>query len=536
MDELLTDSRILPSIDELGLTDSNIVQVNCQRSINVSTDSALALTDNFNAGVQDFQFSVSGQQRWSPQRSYFRADVELRVDGAATAGPVVLRQPLATDGISFAEDFMNCLYSNAYCYAGNVNISSLSQYVSVASMVRYRLSKSQQWLESIGKSVFFLDPDLDSRIATVASDPSTTVRSAAELGFVDTNTVAIPAADPMVATFAVGVVPDCTLLWRAGDLFAYTDDAGLRQQYVVASSTATTVTSIAIGANCGVWAVKVIPAANIIRGRESTSTLSPADGKNRIQINFQPPLGIFSTSSVMAAGSYKISLMPKNDKQSAIQNKNASSTLRWSIGVHSVYFFCSIFRDNKAFDNGTYYLSLDECNIQNKTASSGASQTSHNFTVPSSTLGLAVVAQATSAGAAGSSTVPPSVFKALDGSAADLQNLQLSFANTTKPLQNYDSAQTATAQRLSQRYYDTMTNADLELSSGESFADWLTRGGLYYFSWVRPADDRSTELQLQASWGAIAGSNQVFLISIYRKLVQIEVSNGYVSSVVSLSM
>ena len=111
VDQVQTSITQVPTVSSLGLCDLNFTQINCQRNINA---------DSFTQGVMDFQWNISGQQRWSPSRSFFRARLHIEsADGLGT-------RPSYEDDITIAEDVMNQLFSNIYCYIGNVNVSSFN--------------------------------------------------------------------------------------------------------------------------------------------------------------------------------------------------------------------------------------------------------------------------------------------------------------------------------------------------------------------------------------------------------------------------
>ena len=149
VDQVQTSITQVPTVSSLGLCDLNFVQINCQRNINA---------ESFTQGVMDFSWNISGQQRWSPSRSFFRARVRI-IDPSTGDSPTI------DDDITLSEDCMNQLFSNLYCYVGNVNVSNLSQFCGQASMVRTRLCQTYSWLKSIGEGAYFCDPDFDSKLA-----------------------------------------------------------------------------------------------------------------------------------------------------------------------------------------------------------------------------------------------------------------------------------------------------------------------------------------------------------------------------------
>jgi hypothetical protein len=186
-------------------------------------------------------------------------------------------------------------------------------------------------------------------------------------------------------------------------------------------------------------------------------------------------------------------------------------------------------------------LSLDEMNISTKTLNQGMGQNSLNFTIPSSTIGIGAFVQDVGAGT--NSVVPPSKFKSSDSSSDAIKTIQITYSNVSKPVQNFDSdlsvsvnPANASKQYLTQRYIDSAINSELYHVSCETFDDYLTRGPIYYYSWIRSADDRSTEAQLQCTFNNLQGTNNIFLTAIYRNLIKISVENGLITSVAKLMM
>jgi len=539
-DAVITDVRSLPEISQLGLNDQNIVQINCQRSVNDAPSTNNAISNNFIQGSQDFMFSVANNQKWSPSRSFFRARASLQFNDDITANNGNnWRQPLKSDGVAFAEGFMNNAYSNVYCYAASVDISSLTQFVGQGNMVKNRLSKTKPWLDTIGFT-HTLIPDIDERILLTASDANTgtqvltTTATPAQLGFAPTTTVAVNNAG--LITF--NAIPTTANLFVAGDVILVGG-----QSLVIATYVSGALTAQATATVTTVVAAATLTLNGFSRTRYVQATAEDL-GFGSIETIFQPPIGIFSTETAMPSGSYRISLMPKNDLNSCIETKvTLTANQRVRVVIESLFFYMSVFRTEKSFDSGTYYLSLDEMNIQTKTLAVGASQGNYNFTIPASTIGIATFTQPISAGTYSPSQatriIPSSLFKDANNSTNQLTTIQLTYSNTSKPVQNYDSAydpNIPSRQYLTQRYIDTAMNTELYAVSCESLEDWLTRGILNYWSWIRSADDRSTELQMTMTMQNVTANNNVFCCAFYRNLIKITVEAGYITNVIKLQM
>ena len=164
----------------------------------------------------------------------------------------------------------------------------------------------------------------------------------------------------------------------------------------------------------------------------------------------------------------------------------------------------------------------------------GAGDKNFDFTVPSSTKAISIFVQA---GNAGSTTlVPPSKFCCGNDQERTLKSVQITYANITKPPTRWSSEYTQTEHKLQQRYLDTQIESSQAFSPGgaQTLQQWMNDGVLLHYSWIRDANDRSTQLQLQVEYDLAEANSNIFLIAHYTKSVEIQVSNGFVSSVTSL--
>ena len=290
-----------------------------------------------------------------------------------------------------------------------------------------------------------------------------------------------------------------------------------------------------------------IPALTLIYARKRPITKyaplvtsTAASNDNSIEVCFQPPVGIFNTDLALPSGAYRISLFPKSDTVSGIESDasngrtNQSTTSR--IRVEEVQLFLSVFKDTKPFNDGSYYVPLIEMNIQNKTMALGASLNTFNFTIPSSTIALTSFIQAVESGT--TTLVPTSRFTGqVKAEALDLRFIQLTFGNVTKPTNNFSSAFIGTSGKfITQRWLEASINSGQYELSCEPLEDYLVRGPLYHFSFIRDAENRSTECQAQLQYGGLTNNNNGFLVSHYRTLSKISVNSGYVTSVETLQI
>jgi hypothetical protein len=238
----------------------------------------------------------------------------------------------------------------------------------------------------------------------------------------------------------------------------------------------------------------------------------------------------------MYGGDYRISLNPiANYKQAAIQSlvNLSSSAGQFNFEVVDMHLYISLIKMNNPMDS-VIRLNLTECAIQTKTYSNTL-----DFTVPPSTFAIAVYVQGADAGS--NTQVPPSLFKCKDKSDEDLRQFQITYSNVSKPSTDWSSQLTEEKNFMVQRYYDTLSEAGLTLESGgtETFQDWLARGGLYFYSFLRSADDKSTHVQVRMNYGANPGlesSALVHIASLHSVTSEITSTQGRISSVTRLAV
>ena len=538
MSDVITNLTKLPSIQDLGLTDSNIIEVSGNRNIHKTQDGK----DNWSQGVINYNFSVPASQgyRWSPDTSYFRADVEVVVTDDAGA---TFRQPQASDDFALSSNFMNSLISNAYVYLGDVAISSITQFVAEASQIRLRLSMSKDWLDSVGRYVYAINSSFIERQNQIISDPSPySTKNHLVLGYADDNKMSSVGAVITIIPGGGAALPEPPP-WQAGDTISWTADGP-----VVVSGTVLTASSngtdhtITLSKAAAATTEAVLSTTQPYRLRDNNVPTTNLDGKYNLQVLFTPPLGIFNCGSVIpSTNSVRISLFPTSDKSGAIQTGTNSpgnyDTIK--VLIKQCYFYAHMFKDEKNFASGNYFIQCEEINIQNKTLNigTGVSDTTHQFVIPSSTMGVACWISSTDVGKS-SSSAPPSVFKNKDESSQNLTSIMLTYANQQKPTQLYTTEFKDNTSQIVQRYYDTAQNAQIASIGGEDFNTWLENGNLYYTSFIRPTTDRSTALTVQVSVANIPTTtpSQLFVASLYRKLTKVTVTNGMVSDVTSLSV
>lgn len=489
-------------------------QISCQRAVN---------DVNFPRGVQDFNFSVGGNKGWVPNRSYFRIDLSLRGRGGADA-------PTISDQVALADNVCANLYNNVYVRMGGQDASSIVNYVPQASQVKARLDKSGAWLKTIGADAFGCDADFQSRVNRTTPSIPTQIDGqpqTVKLGTPDNQ------HDYTIAISAIGEVAGVNTLLNTG-----TSALVLGDQIIVEGVTYTVQAAATDNAGTG-CIVKPFPVAAIVATHNAykITRANNGDGANNVYLMWQPPVGIMDHATPLGAGDYRIQLNPNaNFKQAAVQmlQDSMSAPANFDLLVNDVQFFAAMVT-TQIPSTGTEVLHLMEMQVQSKPLSGGANNNLLDFTLPPSTKAITLFVQS---GDGGSNTlIPSTLFKTKDQSDENMQSVQIQYANQSKPATRHTSQLVAGTNFMKQRYLDTQLYSGKMWSEGgsEDFGDWLKRGPLYHWSWVRDANDRSTNCQINVQFGNIEPGANLFVCSHYTRAVSIQTEAGFVVSVESLS-
>jgi hypothetical protein len=111
-----------------------------------------------------FDFTVSGNTWWIPARSY----VSMRhsvYQGVANAPA----KPTGGGNTALSMNAPACLFDGCDLQVAGVSLGSKSRMLPQIDTVEKRLYKSKAWLDSIGKSVAFWEPDQEERKAGIVA-------------------------------------------------------------------------------------------------------------------------------------------------------------------------------------------------------------------------------------------------------------------------------------------------------------------------------------------------------------------------------
>lgn len=587
-------------------------QVTCQRTV---------AGDVFSRGIQDFDFSVSGKNAFIPSLSYFIIEAELNVvttngprivggykgEGSVAALPILqgreaqLRRPFLADGIALADHFGSTLYNNAYFRAGNSDVSLIQQFIPQAGVVKSRLDKSFAWTKSIGRSVMMDDPDFERRRNYVSLDGRFHDDGLKPIQYtqrvlrtndysVQSDLITTGVAYTADATNAIlTITPSNTVCnpaitgIRVGDILVCVSQSAPAVFLYLEVIDGTASKSLdQPGTDPFVMNVRPLvgtPNTSFPQGQDVTASLrevhvphDPACGSNKLQVVYQPPIGIFSEANPISGGDFKVVLNPSpNFATNGIQTltpmvayQQGLSVYDYKLEITSVFFYiCQI--KSEVSPTGIIPISLIEMAVLNKNMNNTSSQ-SLDFTVPPSTLAITVFVQA---GVAGTNTVLPStkfylaridtqgenagkleldsftslpVVVSRPNQSNNIQSIQVTYGSVTKTQTSYTSQydnSTAVGVNFNiQRFLQTQQYSQKIISEGgsESHPQFLERGNMWHFDFSKDKNDTSSYVSVLISFlESVPAGSELFIVAHYSRQCEISYENGFVTQVVSVN-
>ena len=507
-------TELYESKNEVGTgIEHNQLEVRCTRNVS---------GDQFPRGVQDWPFTIGGSWAWVPNRSYFRVGLTLTGQGGTP--------PIVPENLALADNVCANMYNNCYFRAGQQDVSSIVSYLPQAAQVKNRLTKSGAWTRSVGKSAYGQDPSFASRINTISKDGVAVGSERRLLGLDATETATITIAIDGTCTLGAGYVLDSDYKIEAGDRLLLT---------VPATNTVDTfIVETAPTDNVGTGMV-VSPAPAVqIDNATAVVLIKKAKTAQRqtVYVHWVPPVGIFDSGRPMGSGDYRVSLNPEsNYKRAAVQAlQSLAPGVDFDLVVEDISFFVSLVRVNVP-PTMSEKLELTEIMIQTK-ACTDAQNNQLEFTVPPSCYGICVYVQGSTAGSA--TNLPPSLFKTTDNSSNQLENIQITYSNVSKPSTNWSSKFSDTENYLTQRYLDCVSESGLVFNDGgcETFEEYTERGAIVFYRFLRDRSDRSTHCTVNVKHTNLLLPANLHVAALYRRVAQVTTNSGRVVDVQTLSV
>lgn len=514
--------------------------------------------NNFSNGSIFIRWEVSGQRWWIPARSYLRTRATL-TDNAGN-------QLILEDDIAMNMGLMGNLFQSAEFKINGKVVSRVSDYMAQVDALEKRLTKSQSWLNSVGKSSNYWQPKMATRQQIITSDGlevdevnyrrgylgnggAVGIASlGSNLDFLDLltpNQVQFIVLNSEIVFSANGgtAIPDLTRYFSVGESIAF-NDGGEKVQQI--ASFATTVTANDTLRMSG--AVLAVAAANIIvQVRKARTLLDLTLQQSRridgMELIWQPPLSIFKVSHAMPAGKYELRLNPQTSSvfqerviESLLASKVHGAANDFIFSIVDMYFYTAEL-DGPRADDLTYLLDLEEtrCQTQNVLNSTGLQQ--EQFNVSPSTFALTLAFQDSRAGS-GDTRYSSSKLK-VNAEASDelkLTRMYIKYAGVNRPQPDADpSYKIGSAEDYTiQRYIDSNIYSGAYFDNGgqESIQEYQSRGAYYYFLWPRDGTDRSTRVTTNFQFNTGLTNASVLLFDHFKKAARIRVENGRVIDVI----
>ena len=536
----------MPELFDLNTSTDQLSEVN--KGINRNAYEQIAPTRDVTGttaisnGAIHFRWNTSGMKWWVPNKSYMRMRVKLT---NAVSAQLLTSDDVAPTMAQFASMFQALEFR-----INDKVVSKISDFVPQIDILETRISKSKAWIDSVGASSNFLNPDIRARRDDVTADGKEgdsffSSSSRVQMGYDALTAITITGATSTL-TFSLGTLFNTSTQWAIGDQIEIDATATSTLSYRVSAVPAGTNTLILNGiipADLG----PVVCAFRRVR-QLANPALSNAKNASSYELIWTPPLSIFKLEHALPLGKYELILSPQTS--SALPNymveslSGAKTLSNFRYEIVDMYLYLNTVEGRRE-DNLTYFLDLDCTSCQSEGLQSSRAFRQENFDVSPSTYALTVAFQDTRAGT--DTRFSPTKFKSYinspvgeSGEELKMNRMYVSFAGQNLPSPDADPQfQVSTAiDYTTQRYMESQLYSNTYFSEGgaESLVDWKNRGAYYYFNWARDGNDRSTRVQVNQQFDTSADANlantRVLLFSHYKQVCSIRISEGRVQDVI----
>ena len=547
---------------------------------------------SFPSSVQVYDFSLSSNQYWLPNRSFLVIEDQILVPFTPDGGATVAAQP--TEAYNIAPAF-NCaanLFEACELTIGGFSLGSKTKMAPQIHSCMTRLTKSASTQEGVGYSALDQNPSFAERKAQITSDgelpgnyglvraqqgvliappPPSDSQGAITDNYIPlTGTLAFTAATGL----CFGTDSAFTQELQVGDwikISSNTLGAAVRLPWDVPVDGTVQVTAILNDTNMFVSAFHTdVPggvAGNIAYGYKVIQN-PPSARANRNQRLYQPPLGVFNQGKSLPPARYQIRLTPQPEgtyQQCAIQGYRqqpggppapqeqlrpwngqapavgapwAQADADFSYSVTNIFFVaCIVDRDVRAPSKSNYVLDLNEIDVIPRQYLGNAGQ--NNFTVAKSTVGLGFAVQSTQA--ARNSLFTPSLFVCENDDAGNngeqsISRIRVDYDGQSKPQPEGILAMIPPNDISTWYMYgNTAVNSLGWYDTGGFNTKEVMKelGPLFYFAWNRPGSSISTNVDVAVTYGGFAQAINELLFYSYRHIVTMSIEDGQVLSFLS---
>lgn len=268
-----------------------------------------------------------------------------------------------------------------------------------------------------------------------------------------------------------------------------------------------------------------------------------------LELEWRPNFALFNQAGLLpptclnqlsfeVANSWQQAFIQSNGVNYAIAPAGSSGTTYANdidIEVDDIYLRVCLHQMSEAITDGVMDFTFTETQSSNQALN--GTQQNLQYSVPPSTYRLGLFVQGQEAGY--NTRLPPSLFQTISGDEKRVATLQTTYGSMVFPNPQYNlnlSAGLTGSIKWNQPYYDSM------LASGRAFTEtgledfdtWFsTLGPIFLAQFLKPADDRNTNVQVQISWNGAAPTNSnLWLMSSFTRNVKLAYTAGQCSSVI----
>lgn len=285
---------------------------------------------------------------------------------------------------------------------------------------------------------------------------------------------------------------------------------------------------------------------------QSLQTL-PADRDDQssvyeyIELELRPNFGLFNQQGLLPPTclnqlSFEIANQwQKSFLQAVSVNYDLTTTIGGTepkpsidISVDDVFLRVCLHQMTESITDGMIDFTFVETQSSNQAIT--GQQQNLQFSVPPSTYRIGVFLQGTEAGY--NTRLPCSLFKTISNDETRISTLQVTYGSQTLPQPQYSlnaSAGLGGSLKWNQPYYDAMLASGRAFNETglESFTTWYdTLGPFFLFQFLKPADDRNTNVQVQIAFVGNAPTNtNMWVMGSFQRNVKLAYTAGQCASV-----
>lgn len=269
-----------------------------------------------------------------------------------------------------------------------------------------------------------------------------------------------------------------------------------------------------------------------------------------LELEWRPNFALFNQSELLpptclnqlsfeVASQWQKSFIQANGRSYEVApigtNNSVSDAYEIDVSVDDIYLRVCLHQMSEAPTDGVMDFVFTETQSSNQAIN--GTQQNLQYSVPPSTFRLGLFVQGTEAGF--NTRLPPSLFQTISGDEKRVATLQTTYGSMVFPNPQYNlnvSAGLTGNLKWSQPYYDSMLASGRAFTETglEDFSTWFdTLGPIFLAQFLKPADDRNTNVQVQISWNGNAPANtNLWLMSSFTRNVKLAYTAGQCSSVI----